>query len=147
MGEQTLTVGIVASEWGRIVLERFERQMEALNVGYSFQLQDSLELQLIGEGMNVSEVQFMFNYYGKFVDMGVSKGIDLSEVKALASDRRLGGNEVGNRRKPKKWYSPVFYSEVEKLKFILAENFAKRAVISITENLNDNALMWNPKAI
>jgi len=147
MSEQPLTIGLVASEWGRIVLERFERQMEALGVGYSFQLQDSLELQLIGDGMNLREVQFMFNYYGKFVDMGVSRGIDLSEVKALSTDRRLGGNEIGNRRKPKKWYSPVFYSEVEKLKYILAENFAKRAAISITENINDNAQKWDPKVI
>ena len=54
---------------------------------------------------------FAFRYYGRFVDMGVGKGITLEDIG------------VGNRV-PKRWYSGVIYSEVKKLAKLMALDLA-----------------------
>lgn len=144
---ENLNINETARAWAEIVLERWEQKIEALKIGYSQQLEDSLLLDLMSSGPHVSQIAFEFKYYGKFVDMGVGNGVSLGEVKGVATERRLIGRETGNRRRPKKWYSPVFYTEVEKLKHILAEKYAKSGVLAIVENINDNALKWDSKMI
>jgi len=129
--------------WAQIVLDRWQKKIDQLGIGYSLQLADSLRKEVFNEaGGNAAGVEFAFLYYGKFVDMGVGKGVDLGSSGDLKVERRLIGRATGNRRVPKKWYSPVFYTEVAKLKFILAEKYAHKGVLSITENLDDNAMKW-----
>lgn len=132
-----------ARAWAQIVLERWEQKMDALNIGYTQQLQDSFLLELVSMGTDVTQIAFEFKYYGKFVDMGVGKGVSLGEVRGNVVERRLVGRETGNRRRAKKWYSPVFYTEVAKLRFIMAEKYARNAVMAIVENLDDNAMKFN----
>jgi hypothetical protein len=52
---------------------------------------------------NPERITFAFNYYGRFVDMGVSRGINYEKV------------EFSNR-KAKPWYSKTFFGQLEKLK-------------------------------
>jgi len=131
-----------ANAWGDITMERFHMKLDALKIGYSLQLEDSLTLEMMSSGADVSRIEFSFNYYGKFVDMGVGRGMSLGEVAEGGISRRLVGREDGNRRRAKKWFSPVFYTEVTKLKHLLAEKFARKAVLTIVENMDDNALKW-----
>lgn len=142
MSSPDTTMQQTAEAWGEILLERWLLKLNALGIGYSMQLEDSFRIQVIGSGMNVSQIHAMFNYYGKFVDMGVGKGVSSGEVKGVSKERSLIGRTDGTRRRAKKWYSPVFYTEVEKLKHILAEKYARRAVLTIVENVEDNAQKW-----
>lgn len=144
---ENLNINETARAWAEIVLERWEQKIETLRIGYSLQLEDSFLLDLMSSGPHVSQIAFSFKYYGKFVDMGVGKGVSLGEVKGNITERRLVGRETGNRRRAKKWYSPVFYTEVAKLKHILAEKYARSGVLAIVENIDDNALKWDKEMI
>jgi hypothetical protein len=47
---------------------------------------------------------------------------------------------LGNRRRPKKWYSKTFHAEVMKLSEIFAKEYGHRGVIAITENVSDKSI-------
>jgi len=76
------------------------------------------------------KIEFAFNYYGKFVEMGVGNGLSMDDLKS----------SITTTRKPKEWYSKVFFSQVKKLGAILAEKYAKQTALLIVENMDDNAL-------
>jgi hypothetical protein len=134
--------------WAMFVLERWHKKISQLGIGYSQQLEDSLAREVFNQsGGDAAKIQFTFNYYGKFTDMGVGRGVDLGSVSSLKEDRSLAGNHTGNRRRPKKWYSPVFYTEVAKLKFILAEKYAHSGALTITESIEDRSLNFKNKII
>jgi len=126
--------------WADIVLERWMKKMILLKIGRTDQLYNSLVYELFTEaGGNVAKIAFAFHYYGKFVDMGVGNGVSVGEVSLLSSERRFRGSERGNRRRPKKWYSTVFYTEAGKLRFLLAEKYAIKGALMIIENIDDRS--------
>jgi len=57
---------------------------------------------------DVLKIDFAFKYYGKFVDMGVGKGVEDRSGQGESDSRKLEGKMLGNRRRPKKWYSRTF---------------------------------------
>ena len=67
----------------------------------------------------------------KIIHKGISKGVTIADI-----------GEVSTRCRPKVLYSKVFFSEVKKLFFILAEKYARKANMMIIENVDDNALSW-----
>jgi hypothetical protein len=146
MTNRNTDLNLTAEAWAEIVIDNWLDKISKLNIGYSFQLERNF-IHEIARGPNgvPTLISFSFPYYGKFVDMGVGKGVRLEDVKSGASDYRAG--EGGHRRRPKKWYSPVFYAEVQKLTRILAEKYALMGSLAIVENIDDNALRWNPAQI
>ncbi len=131
--DDNTNISLTVAAWADIVLERWIRKIESLHINDSYQLVNSFIQQVISDsGGNPERIEFAFKYYGKFVDMGVGKGITLADV---------GMRET--KRRPKKWYSPVFYAEVRKLALLLAEKYAHKAAIAICENIDDNAQRWN----
>jgi hypothetical protein len=77
------------------------------------------------EGMP-TKVTIGFMYHGKFVDMGVGKGIKLENVKTNAEIWRnmSKAQKKGKvRRRPKKWYSPKIYHEYQRAAEILAGKY------------------------
>ena len=132
-------LNITVDAWADIVIENWLDRIAKLKIGYYFQLENELAVAVQSNpGGLPTKVEFSFPYYGKFVDMGVGKGVKLEDVKSGAKDYRAG--EGGHRRRPKKWYSKVFYSEVQKLTRILAEKYGRLGALAIVENVDDNAL-------
>ena len=68
--------------------------------------------------------------------MGVGKGVTLEMAGSVVS-----------RRRPKPWYSKQFFAQVKKLSEILAAKYARKGVITIIENVDDNALRWGGETI
>jgi hypothetical protein len=118
MAENT-NLGLTVEAWADIVIERWEQKIERLNIGSSGQLIKSFyhTVQTQSNG-NPELIVFTFEYYGKFVDMGVGRGVTIEEV------------EFSNRR-PKAWYSKTFFSQLEKLKELLAEKYARKSQLAI----------------
>lgn len=115
--------------WADIVIDNWEQKVYALDINYSYQLVESFKNEIISQAEgDASRIEFAFNYYGKFVDMGVGKGVDLSEVSA-----------IWHRRKKKPWYSKVFFSEIKKLSVIIATKYATKGAIVVAENIDDNS--------
>lgn len=142
MAENT-NLNITVDAWADIVIDNWLDRITKLNIGYYFNLENEIEVSVMqNPGGLPSRVEFTFPYYGKFVDMGVGKGVKLEDVKSGGADYRAG--EGGHRRRPKKWYSKTFYAEVQKLTRILAEKYGKLGALTIVENIDDNALRWTP---
>jgi hypothetical protein len=130
-------LNITLQAWADIVIQIWLDKIEKLHVNYSYQLADSFVNHVISHANGDARmVEFAFNYYGKFVDMGVGRGVSLEDVQ-----------QPGNIRRPKPWYSKTFFAEVQKLKVIFAEKYARKAVILIIENIDDNAERWNERKI
>lgn len=110
-------------QWADYVIERWEHQVIRLGISASGQLLKSFESFVITQsGGDVSRIEFIFEYYGKFVDMGVGRGVTFEEV-------------AYSNRKPKPWYNKVFFSQVMKLGELLSEKYANQAKIEIVNNI------------
>ncbi|WP_372772094.1 hypothetical protein [Mangrovibacterium sp.] len=122
MADQT-NIGLTVEAWAEIVIDKWETMIARLHIGHSGNLINSFTHHVITQsGGNPELIEFTFEYYGKFVDMGVGRGVTIGEVEF--SDRR---------RKP--WYSKTFFSQVKKLGEILGEKYARKGQAVIIENL------------
>ncbi len=121
-------INLTVEAWADIVIDNWLDNLAKLRIGYYFQLEQTLTHEILGSGTGrlPTAVQFSFPLYGKFVDMGVGRGVKLEDVKS--SD---------NNRRPKKWYSRTFYSESLKLASILGEKYAQLGAIAIVEHICD----------
>lgn len=115
-------IGITVEEWARIVIERWENRITTLNIKQTGQLLKSfthfINTQANGDPKRIT---FAFEYYGKFVDMGVGKGTTINQVGST-------------NRKPKPWYSKIFWSQFMKLTELLKDKYSiKSQIVIITE--------------
>lgn len=153
MAENTNILETVTA-WANITNQIWEDKMVKLGLyskgsdedGYQHLL-DSLTKHIEESAGKPVSVTFTFNYYGRFVDMGVGKGTMIGDVAENKTSRRLEGKQTGNRRRPKPWYASTMYAERIKLIELLAEKYAHRAAITIVENIDDNAERYNGKII
>ena len=126
--------------WADIVEIIWRDKIIKLNILNTYALGDSLMHKIgVTAGDIPREIDFSFNYYGKFVDMGVGKGTKLGDVSENKVSRRLEGKNKGNLRRAKPWYASTMWAERKELTKILAEKYAHRASILIVENIDDNA--------
>jgi hypothetical protein len=124
MAENT-NITLTAEAWANIVIERWEQKLVRLNVHHSGKLADSFARHVITQAAgSLEKIEFAFEYYGKFVDMGVGNGVHIDDVQ-----------ESYRKRKP--WYSPVFFSQVRKLGELLREKYAYKAQLAILTNIEN----------
>jgi hypothetical protein len=131
-----LNINVTLQAWADIVIDRWEQKIQTLKINYSHQLYESFHNHVRAEADgNAAKIEFAFNYYGKFVDMGVGKGVKLEDRGTVTT------------RRPKKWYSSVFFTEIKKLGYILAEKYARKGAVTIIENIDDYTLMDKGKKV
>ena len=100
----------MAQRWADIVLERWIRKIQSLNIGSSGELLKSLEAHVQADARgNPAKITFFYLYYGIFTDMGVGRGVHLGEYSKT--------------RKKKPWYSSTFKKEVHILGRLMAEKY------------------------
>lgn len=118
-------MSLTVEAWADIVIDKWENMIARLHIGNSSTLINSFAQHVVTQANgNPGRIEFVFEYYGKFVDMGVGRGISIGEVEF--SDR-----------KPKPWYSKTFFSQVKKLGEILSEKYSQKAKAIIIENIED----------
>ncbi len=131
----------IAEAWAKITIIKWKKKLASNRIGDTGTLLRSFKYNVLASAQgNVLKITLLFEYYGRFVDMGVGKGIKIGDVKESAGSRKLSGKMLGNRRRPKKWYSKTFHAEVMKLSEIFAREYGHRGVVAITENLSDNSI-------
>lgn len=137
--ENELTVTI--SEWARYTIWALQQEIVKRKIGRTGALLRGFEhkIKTASDG-SISGVTIGFMYHGKFVDMGVGKGIKLEDVKgnaekwrALTSEERRGIR----RRRPNKWYSPTMYYEYQRLAEILRERYALTVPVRFEYTLSE----------
>ena len=124
MSENT-SINETLEAFAKIVIEKWERKVMSLGIGKSSDLINSFHHHVHLEANGSPKlIGFTFNYYGKFVDMGVGKGVKSGEWQ-------------GTNRNPKAWYSSIFFGQVKALGHIMAEKYAMEATQIIVENSAD----------
>lgn len=122
---------ITADAWAEIVIKNWRRNMALQNISHKGSLLKSFAMNVAKQANgDPALIQFAFNYYGKFVDMGVGNGVTLADVP-------------GENRKPKPWYSKEFFSQVKRLSEIFAEKYADKASLAIVENIDSDNKRWD----
>ncbi len=119
-------------DWARYAAERLQRSITKRRIGSSGDLSYSIlyRLSAIANG-DISSAAHEFNYYGKFVDMGVGRGQKIENVKSNAEIIRV----VGGGRRPKKWFSKTYYAEVAELRNLLLVKYGETAAQNIKETI------------
>ena len=131
----------IAEAWAKITIIKWKKKLAINKAVNSCTLFNSFKFNVLASaGGNVLKITLLFEYYGRFVDMGVGKGVKIDDVKESITSRKLDGKMLGNRRRPKKWYSKTFHAEVMKLSEIFAKEYGHRGVIAITENVSDKSI-------
>jgi hypothetical protein len=121
-------ISLTVEAWAKIVIERWELQMARAGVRGTGKLLNSFMYTIHSQANGNPElIQFAFNYYGKFVDMGVGRGVTLESVGV-------------SNRKPKPWYSKVFWSQFQKLKELMVEKYKIKSTMSIITEIEKNDL-------
>lgn len=111
------------ARWAEIVIERWQRGIarprRARAAVDTSHLLKSFTSQVVSDADgDPQKVVFTFAYYGRFVDMGVGRGVPIEKVPQ-------------SRREPVPWYDKRFRAEVSKLSELLAERYGREAVLDI----------------
>jgi hypothetical protein len=123
MATSNTDLSLTAQSWADIVIKRWEEKVVRLKVYKTGALLKSFEAHVSTQANgNPAFIEFAFNYYGKFVDMGVGNGIT----------KDMAGN---GPRRVKQWYSKTFFSQVKRLGEIISEKYAYKAQLSIITNI------------
>lgn len=117
--------------WADIVLKEWDKKASALGISDTHELISSFVHHVHWHaGGDLQRIEFAFNYYGKFVDMGVGRGVSLDTRDAMI------GTGLTTRR-PKPWFTDTFYKEVAKLRYLIAERTSENIIFSIVRTLEE----------
>lgn len=129
-------------EFVRFNIEKLRRSArQTWKAMHSGDLDDSFSSRITKGSSKVSG-RVMFNFYGRFVDMGVGKGKTLVESQ---TGRALLRGRTPNRitRKPKPWFTNVMAAERHRLAEVVAENVAEATTASVANALPEGRLEIN----
>lgn len=120
-----------AEAWAKIVIKIWEDKIIKKNITSTGELLNSFVYHVYTNANGDPErILFAFNFYGKFVDMGVGNGVKQDELESLRSAGLT-------RRRKKSWFSGTFDYQVEKLTDILEEKYGLKVASTITNALDD----------
>lgn len=136
----------VVTQWTAILIDRLKKQIEKKKIGASGELLKSFVSNIIrNSDGNPQKIEVMFNFYGRFVDMGVGNGQPLSGAARSSSVKeRVAGYK---RRRPKKWYGPTRAAEERELAKILSREFGIKGISIMEETLMELASEKNKMII
>ncbi|OFY87827.1 MAG: hypothetical protein A3F72_02860 [Bacteroidetes bacterium RIFCSPLOWO2_12_FULL_35_15] len=126
-------------DFSRYLSEDLREAIRKNNIGVTHKLRNSISFTLRRNGNEVSSIILKYNDYGKFVDMGVGRGMPLGSRKQLGASFFKKRNEKGqllrHMRKPNPWYSKTIYRQNVRLGDMLEEYYGITSTNIIKENL------------
>lgn len=119
----------MVDKWAKFTREKLLARMQDYKIGKTGDLARSIKFK-----KGTDSIIFEFNYYGKFIDMGVGKGVKIGEMKELKSvhSRALG---IRSGRKAKKWYSRTMAGQIKKLNELMAAEYGRELAAFVKENI------------
>jgi hypothetical protein len=124
-----LNINETAQAWAEILIKIWRQKLIELDIGYSGELFDSFFYTIKSlSNDNPDIIQFGFNYYGKFVDMGVGRDVFVGNP-----------GDVSSGRKPKPWYSKTFYAQTMKLRELLQDKYGILGASVVSENIRQKS--------
>jgi hypothetical protein len=124
--------------WADVAIQRFKEALTKQGVEeYSRDLLESLVAELSRSGGDIEKVIIKFKGYGRFVDMGVGRGVAKGEKgsKAFGKYRQDNGKLKKYGRKSKPWYSKTKTREVAILRELLVTQYKVNTLAEIENGL------------
>lgn len=119
---------ITLENWAIITIREWIRKIRELGITNSGALIASFEANVVtNAGGDLEKVVFAFEYYGKMVDWGVGKSVNIETRRALESAGLT-------KRKKQEWFKQ-FYHELNVLKNLYAEKYAIQFTQQIVSSL------------
>ncbi len=101
-----------------IFQERLKKNLQEFQIGYEGDLDDSIRFS-VSKGADSVMGTLRFNFYGRFVDWGVGKGITLLESQ---SGVPLAAGRMRSKRSAKPWFGPQYAYEQKRLRELATTN-------------------------
>ncbi len=132
----------IADDWAEITIERWKKAIKDKGIGVTQSLINSFNHELQMAGNDVKVVIIRFNFYGRFRDMGVGRGLKAyergSNKQNLIAAKRYGANVGFVGRQPKKWYNKIKTAETYRLGELLATAEGKQLIQNIEADFSNN---------
>ncbi|PJJ59450.1 hypothetical protein [Hymenobacter chitinivorans] len=128
----------LALQWLDITVERFQANMRQLKIKDTGALLASFKKQVIGSADGRLQLQLSYALYGKFVDMGVGRGMGQGVRKADDGYDRIRtsrGRLKRHERKARKWYSKELAYQTKRLAELMSELHGTILISAVTDAL------------
>ncbi len=144
MLNQFKDIEAVVNGWAEVVIDRFHEAMDKYNIGrLDGNLWKSFTYHLQQNGGNVEAVVFKFHQYGRFVDMGVGRGVPIGSRGSSNFEKYRKNNGQLHRygRKPKPWYSKTKTREIAILRTILIQDYGINTLADLESVFNTTEIV------
>ena len=132
--------------WARVTIELWKKQLRKKRIGITKELENSFQKELKLKGTELAEVVIKFKMYGRFLDMGVGKGISANERGSNRQNRnasRAYGARVSfSSRRDKRWLNKIKTAQSYRLSELLAQR-SSETVIQDFNNTNNVTVQIN----
>jgi len=131
---KVVDINEAVKNWAEIAIDKFHEALDDFDIGkLDGNLWKSLAYELVQSGGDIERVLIKFRQYGRFVDMGVGRGVPIGArgTAAFAASRKENGQLKRYGRKPKHWYSTTKTREVGMLRYILIKEYGKKTLADI----------------
>jgi len=122
--DANLNISLTVEAWADIVIKNWKAKITELNIGYSGDLYDSFQMDVMSSANTPSRVEFASLFYGNFVDMGVGNGQSYVDL-----------GDSNSTRRSKAWRSKILFAQTAKLSELLADKYSIIGATYIKEEL------------
>lgn len=125
----------VVMDWKAIAMKEVLASFTRRKIAKGLLFNSILIREVVTSEGDMTKVQFEFNQYGRFVDMGVGRGFKIGSGRA-AILKKLAGFETGRGRRRKQFYTRNIMHQGHRLHEILIREFGIK-MLAIAENTLD----------
>lgn len=125
----------VAKKWLDITISRFIDNMRKLRIQDTGTLMASFQQQVVGSAEGRLQLRLSYALYGKFVDMGVGRGMGAGITKkddGYDRIRRNRGQLRRHTRKPRDWYGREMGYQTKRLSELMLDLYGTVLIATAT---------------
>jgi hypothetical protein len=126
-------------KWAEIAIDKLREALDTYDIGkLDGALWQSFAYQLVQNNGDIEKVVIKFAQYGRYVDMGVGRGVATGKrgTEAFSKYRKQNGQLHRYGRKPKPWYSKTKTKEVGLLRLILVRDYGVKTLADLETVFN-----------
>ncbi|MGI4866169.1 MAG: hypothetical protein ACRYFZ_19750 [Janthinobacterium lividum] len=133
----------VAQKWLDITITRFIENMRQLRIQDTGTLMASFQKQVVGSAEGRLQLRLSYALYGKFVDMGVGRGMGAGITKKDDGYDRIRKNRGQLRRyarKKRNWYASEMGYQTKRLSELMLELYGQVLITTATDVAGETTL-------
>ncbi|MNK47600.1 hypothetical protein D3C87_664120 [compost metagenome] len=127
--------------WAKMTIEIWKKELRKKKIGISRELEASFSEKVWSRASDVLNTQLKFSNYGRYVDMGVGKGLKAYERgtnRQNYNDQKRYGLKLGaSRRKAKRWLNKIRTHQIYRLSELLSKKASQQIIsdFATTQNI------------